>query len=453
MAVVDIARKALTLKIVYYGCAMGGKTTNLVTLHRLTDPKDRKGLVSIATNDDRTLFFDLFPFNLGQIGGLDVKAKLYTVPGQVHYETTRRQVLNGADGIVFVVDSTPASRKANAWALKNLMFNMQMNGLDPKEVPVVIQWNKRDLADAVDVETLKNDIGAKNAANFEAVATSGAGVVETFSAVLVKALQQAYVRHGKTPPEPERIHAMVDAALAEAKGRVPEGDVKATFEHRFDFDQYRDQQADEGRDRRVVDQDQLLTEAVGTQMKLAEQLEEMHDVQDTSQRRGDMMRSLSVLAPLLADPAGDALPAGVMGSLLEGAGRHQGSFLLFKGGTTMEERESHPTPGDPLNQSDTPGLGSLAYRLCESFELKCYDDLHADVFFGQPPPGLDQLASALIIPIGCDGLKFGSLVVYGRSNENAFDDAEQEYWKTSATLIGLSLHWRALRKKLVQMKA
>ena len=127
MAVVDVQSRTITLKIVYFGCALGGKTTNLVTLHRLTDPNSASGLVSIATKDDRTLFFDLLPMNLGQIGAMQVKVKLYTVPGQVHYELTRRQVLGGADGVVMVVDSSPDQEKSNQWAVENLRLNLRAN--------------------------------------------------------------------------------------------------------------------------------------------------------------------------------------------------------------------------------------------------------------------------------------------------------------------------------------
>ena len=109
MAVIDVAGKTLTVKLVYYGCALSGKTTNLQTLHRLTDPDRKQGLVSIATYDYRTLFFDLLPMDLGQVGGLAVKVKLYTVPGQVHYEVTRRQVLQATDGVILVADSDPNS--------------------------------------------------------------------------------------------------------------------------------------------------------------------------------------------------------------------------------------------------------------------------------------------------------------------------------------------------------
>lgn len=456
MAVIDLTRKTLTMKIVYYGCAMGGKTTNLSTLHRLTDPSSQQGLVSIATNDDRTLFFDLLPMDLGHIGGLNVKVKLYTVPGQVHYETTRRQVLSGADGVVIVADSSPEAAKSNAWAVKNLTYNLRANRIDPETTPTTLQWNKRDLPQALPIATLERELNPQRLPSFEAVATQGPGVIETFSAVLIKAIQHTYIKHGQTPLPEERVVEMVRAALEAARSRVPGSETPSApaFDHRFDIDAYRDQQAEDGHDRRIVDESALLSEAVNTNMKLAERLDQYKDTEKLSRRRGLMMQALSQLAPMLADPSGDALPNGVVRRLLEGCQRERASLLLFRpNAEVMDEREVIPAGGDILNASVAQGVGSVAYTLCRPFQLRLIEDLVGEVFFGAPPQGTENLASALVAPLGCDGLAFGALVVYGQVSEPTIDDTEREYWACAARLVGLSLHWHALRRKLAQARA
>ncbi len=456
MSVVDVTHKTITIKLVYYGCALGGKTTNLETLHRLTDPDGLQGLVSIATKDDRTLFFDLLPMDLGQVGGLTVKVKLYTVPGQVHYELTRRQVLAGTDGVVLVVDSSREAWKSNGWAAQNLRDNLKANGLDPDKTPLVFQWNKRDLPDALPVEQLAK-LNPRNLPAVEAVATTGAGVVETFAAVLKAGISRAYSVAGKAIPE-ETIVKTVDAALAQARSRepsLPAGGAAApvrAFEHRVDQDAYRDEWADRGRDRTILDQEKLISEAVQTGMELAERLEGYKGVQQANERQGRMMSALSGLAPLLIDPANAALPPGLLKLLLDGAGRESGSLLLFRAGEkVMDEREVHPAGRpDVLNASVAEGLGSLAFRLGETEEPRWIEDLASEVFFDATPPGAEGLASALVVPLACDGLRFGSLFVYGRIIESPVDPVEREFWITAATFLSLSLHWHALRRKLVQ---
>jgi signal recognition particle receptor subunit beta len=458
VAILDVARKTITLKIVYYGCALGGKTTNLVTLHRLTDPEGRHGLVSIATNDDRTLFFDLLPFDLGQVGGLQVRAKVYTVPGQVHYELTRRQVLAGADGIVLVVDSSPEAADANRWALENLRFNLKANGLDPERLPTVLQWNKRDLPEARPVRDLEADLNPKKLPAFEAVATTGAGVLETFSSILTASILNAYGRAGRPVAPAAEIAQIVERALEQARSRVPKVEPAAeppavTYDHRMDVTAYRERWAERGRDRRIVDQEALLAEAVQTNMELAERLDEVRETRRGLDRRGAMLEAIGRLAVQLPDPGASPIPRGTMAGLLEAAGRSRGSILLFRPPEQeMEEREVVPGGRDPLNSATAASLGSAAFRLAQGAELRVVESLDEEVFFGQPPPHAAGLVSALIAPLRCDGVAFGALVVYSHVEEEPFEAAEKEYWRTAASFLSLSLHWRALRRKLVRFE-
>jgi hypothetical protein len=459
MAVVDMAQKTITLKVVYYGCALGGKTTNLVTLHRLTDPGGEHGLVSIATKDDRTLFFDLLPLDLGQIGGLSVRVKAYTVPGQVHYELTRRQVLAKADGVVLVIDSSPDVAKPNAWAAENLRFNLKANGFDPDQIPTVLQWNKRDLPGARPLAELARELNPRGLPACEAVATTGTGVVETFAAVVKGAVRAAFAKTGRQATAGEQLDRTVDQALAAARLREPPppqarvvGDT--VFDHRLDTDTYKEQWAEHGRDRQIVDQATLLSEAVATSMELAERFEGLRDAQAVGERRRAMIEALAALAPRLADPEAQPLAPGLMAGLLAACGRRQGSLLLFTPGSkTMEEREVVPAGPDLLNATVADGLGSVAFRFAQTKSLRLVPSLADDVFFGPVPPEAQALSGAALAPVQCDGLPFGALVVYARVEEPALRPEELEFWAAAGTLCGLSLHWRALRRKVAQAGA
>ncbi|CAM2068346.1 PAS domain S-box protein [Sulfidibacter corallicola] len=171
----------ILVKIVFYGPGLSGKTTNLQKLHEMMTPNQRTDLFSVNTMEDRTLFFDLLPMDLGYVYGNSIKLQIYTVPGQVHYDSTRRIVLSGVDGVVFVADSDPAKLQENVQSINNLHHNLQANRLNIKEVPLVLQYNKRDLPNAAPVDQLNQKLNFRNVPSFEAVAISGEGVLETFS--------------------------------------------------------------------------------------------------------------------------------------------------------------------------------------------------------------------------------------------------------------------------------
>lgn len=176
MAQVDFAERTLTLKLVYYGPPLSGKTSNLRALHGAVDKLNRGRLMTLDTRDDRTLFFDLLPIFF-RASNFAFRIKVYTVPGQPVHEATRKVVLNGADGVVFVADSRPDLREANALSWKNLVANLAALGIS--EVPVVVQYNKRDLADAVPLDKVDR-FGDPARTVMAACAKQGEGVVETF---------------------------------------------------------------------------------------------------------------------------------------------------------------------------------------------------------------------------------------------------------------------------------
>lgn len=183
MALINVASREIHCKIVYYGIGYCGKTTNLQYIHQQAPQNVRGELLSVATERERTLFFDFLPLDLGAIHGFRVRFHLYTVPGQILYERTRVAVLNGVDGIVLVVDSAPAKLEENFQSLVELEANMLQMGKDLQEFPFVIQWNKRDLPSAVPVPVLDRYLNRRHVPTFEASAVTGAGVFATLRTI------------------------------------------------------------------------------------------------------------------------------------------------------------------------------------------------------------------------------------------------------------------------------
>ena len=173
----------MTAKIVYYGPGLCGKTTNLQAIHNRTAPQSRGEMVSLETETDRTLFFDLLPLEVGVIGGMKVRLQLYTVPGQVFYNATRKLVLKGVDGVVFVADSQKVALDANMESLANLKTNLSELGLTTEQVPIVFQYNKRDIRNILPVDALEKELNPEGARHFEAAALHGVGVFETLKAI------------------------------------------------------------------------------------------------------------------------------------------------------------------------------------------------------------------------------------------------------------------------------
>ena len=183
MTFINYASREINCKIVYYGPGLGGKTTNLEHIYGKVQPDTRGKLISLATETERTLFFDFLPVDLGTIRGFKTRFHLYTVPGQVYYNASRRLILKGVDGLVFVADSQAERMDANIAALENLYENLADYGYDSANLPLVLQWNKRDLNSAVPVEELRRQLNPMGLQEFEAVAVTGAGVFDTLKAV------------------------------------------------------------------------------------------------------------------------------------------------------------------------------------------------------------------------------------------------------------------------------
>jgi signal recognition particle receptor subunit beta len=183
MSMINYASREINCKIVYYGPGLGGKTTNLEYIYEKVAPSTRGKLISLATETERTLFFDFLPVDLGTIRGFKTRFHLYTVPGQVYYNASRKLILKGVDGVVFVADSQVERLDANIEAMHNLYENLAEYGLDPREMPFVVQYNKRDLPNVAPVQELEANLNPTRVPAFEAVATRGIGVFDTLKAV------------------------------------------------------------------------------------------------------------------------------------------------------------------------------------------------------------------------------------------------------------------------------
>ncbi len=185
---IDAKKKQINCKIVYYGTGMGGKTTNLKYIHQASDPQQRGKMISLATETERTLFFDFVPLAFGAIKGLATRFHFYTVPGQSFYNLSRKAILKGVDGLVFVGDSQEERHEANVDSFLNLQENLADYKYELKQLPHVIQYNKRDLPSALPLEVMRKELNPFAAKDFEAVATRGVGVLESMRHVVNQVL-------------------------------------------------------------------------------------------------------------------------------------------------------------------------------------------------------------------------------------------------------------------------
>jgi signal recognition particle receptor subunit beta len=219
MASINYAAKEISVKVVYYGPGLSGKTTNLQIIHRKVPKEYKSEMVSLATETDRTLFFDFLPLNLGKIKGFTAKFQLYTVPGQVYYSVTRKLVLRGVDGIVFVADSAADKINENLESFQNMEDNLTEYGYKREEIPIILQYNKRDLPNALPVEELQNRLNRYNLQYTEAVANKGEGVFESLKLIgktVIDELNRKYSRKPSSGSAPVHPTPAPQAAAAPA---------------------------------------------------------------------------------------------------------------------------------------------------------------------------------------------------------------------------------------------
>ena len=218
MTFINYASREINCKIVYYGPGLCGKTTNIQWIFEQANPDKRGKLVSLATETDRTLFFDFLPLDMGTVKGFKVRFHLYTVPGQVFYDASRKLILRGCDGIIFVADSQRARMEANIESIANLATNLKENGFDIRSIPYVLQLNKRDMPSAAQVPEMERLLRFRNEPMIEAVANKGTGVIDPQPDV-----DQAGCEVGRQPPAHASVAVVVDDPAEDVPGPSDSG--------------------------------------------------------------------------------------------------------------------------------------------------------------------------------------------------------------------------------------
>jgi signal transduction histidine kinase len=432
------SRKERTLftKLVYYGPAFGGKTTNLESLHRLTDPEGVNKLLSVCAGDDRTIFFDLLPFDLGDILGYQVAMKLYTVPGQVRYDTTRQVVLAGADAVIFVADSSTGREEQNRWSLQNLKMNMRARRLDPGKVPLVFQFNKQDLEEAAEPDTVAVWLGLPKGQGIPAVAPRGEGVLETFvaaSRVMIERLVEQADERTRKEIDAAELRNQVERAFAPYRERV--GSVtSAAYTGR------------QGVGAPIVPQvEDLLESSVEVSLELGSRLsgeiaraarlereaeayrrlsESLRGVGASFEREAIVDAALSTAAEILDAPAVSLLRREENGSLVGDRvlGRDDDPLLLFPAGRKLAERMFGP--GRPCT----------------------VDDLQAECEAGTAASALEGLRAAVAVPVAATPACV--LVAYAAQPDGMFRGEDVRFLDTIAGHLAVGLEKSALHSEL-----
>ncbi len=446
------AEKALYLKIVYYGPGLSGKTTNLESIHRITDPDGRNNMISLRTQEDRTLFFDLLPFNLGRLYGLDVRLKLYTVPGQIQYDTTRRQVLAGADGVVFVADSQRKQLDENARMIRYLVNNLTDNGLDPRTIPIVFQWNKQDLPDLTPPDQLEAKLNYRHAPAIPAVATIGTGVIETFCEIAIHTMESLATR---APNLADKLRAMkvrqdVERIFQPFVGDKP---LRVTGPVATSITRSRERSVESGSDRPILGLDDLLSEAVSANIALSEQLLTASVPDATAARRE--RAAITKLANLgLAATNLELVLKTALASALSALDLEVGSILLKRQpGAPLQPVAIEGCAMDPLNAIVTPGLGSVAAGLLDRQKPVLVQDIAAELLFGQAAPSVAGLRGAAAVPLGAARPAAALLVVYTKARGRDLGAEDLEVLELIASVAALALRAATLETQRATARA
>lgn len=436
--------KILTLKVVYYGTALGGKTTNLQTIHELTGRESRTEMITIATRDDRTLFFDLLPMGLGKFFGYELRLKLFTVPGQAQFDVTRRKVLAGADAVIFVADSQRSQALSNAAALKNLRVNLITNKLDVNTMPLVLQYNKRDLPDVMTIAELDTALNEKRVPSLPAVAPLGYGVLECLATAVAVVVERLVTLHRLgPPPEAKRAATQVAAtlrsfapdtppveqwerAVAASPAKAPEASEKErAWVHKADV--------------AITDDVDVIEQAVEAHLALSEHVAGLTKSVSRLERRERQIDVLGKLARL-AEEVGEAsrLERELLGSTLEALSRSRGSLLVRQpsGGLVVLFLAGHRA--DPMAAIPSPPLGSLAERLIASGRALVTNDVLGEVFFGEARREAEGIFAFVFAPVRLrDGL-FGGLFLYGEDPDEPFDAGDELFVEAACRIASLA---------------
>ncbi len=430
MAQWNHSHRTLYAKLVYYGPALGGKTTNLQSLHRLSDPRLTTKLLSVQTADDRTLFFDLLPFDLGEILDYKVAVKLYTVPGQVRYDATRRVVLSGADAVVFVADSSRGREVENRGSLENLRVNLRANRLDPATVPVLFQFNKQDLPEAAKPAEVARWLGVDPALGFPAIATEGKGVLETFMAacrMMLHKLTALAARGSRRNLDLAELDHQLEQAFSRhlermAAGSAPLAPAGATT-------------AGAGAPI-VVQGEEPADLSIRASLRLGEDLSAQMQRAARLEREVETLRTLSdALREVGAEFDREAIVDASLGS----AGRviQADAVTLLRGGGQggPELERAWECDGDPLLASDEGK--ALAAKLVASVTPRVIDPLPSEIESPEALAALGGFRSVAAVPVEPEGRL--TMLAYVRSAEVSFGQDDLRFLATVAGHLAAGL--------------
>jgi signal transduction histidine kinase/signal recognition particle receptor subunit beta len=442
----DNQYRQIKIKIVYYGPAAGGKTTCLKHIHRVIDPHRRTKLYSLNTAADRTLFFDLLSLNLGRIRGYRLTLQLYTVPGQVQYDATRRTVLAGADGVVFVADSQVEQKEANIESLKDLWANMEANGLDRGTIPVVLQYNKRDLDPILTVDEMEDALNEDNLPAFPTVALSGDAVLEAFAAIGEHTLASVADKLGvgTSPQAIERLQLQMRTAVQpfidhQREEPEPAEDVEVTVP------------APEVEADQVLSEDALVGEAVRANLAMTDVNVRLDAVSRQLTRKVRVMDSISRFGDAVSNQRD---PAKVLRLLITETIRLlqvQGTAVIITpGGGQLREAVVHGFKQDPLLHSADSTGSSIASALLNDQQPRLVVREIDDEGDGAALAAVEGAgyASAVAVPMITQEKVVGLLTAYGDIERTEIDEDDLQLAcvlaSTAAMGYANAIAWRQM---------
>ncbi len=444
----DNQYRQIKIKIVYYGPALSGKTTCLQQIHKRIDPGHTTKLYSFNTANDRTLFFDLLAFDLGRIRGYRLALQLYTVPGQVQYNATRRAVLTGTDGIVFVSDSQASEREANIESIKNMWSNLEANGIDRTRVPIVYQHNKRDLPNLLSLDMLNQLLNPFRAPAFPSVAIRGEGVMEAFAAITEQTLVAVAGKLGvgTSPRALEQLRAHVHQAMEPFLSTPP----PATAEPEREVLEPVSPQTTG-----PLSNENLVQEAVRANVAMTDLNTRLDQLRRQLERK---VRILAGIATFGRHLGTEPDPNAVLGRLLETAGELLGvpaaAVLLVPPTGGLEEFAVHGEEHDPLMGAVSDTGEPLAVELAGSAEPRLIvSELQGSVEGGDRLLGAVEDAgynSAVVVPLtGRQGL-LGLLTAYGHPSRPPLGEGDLQLAEVLASTASVAytnaIAWRELNK-------
>ena len=441
----DNQYRQVKLKVVYYGPGLCGKTTCLQYIHRVTDPQRRTKLYNLNTASDRTLFFDLLGLDLGRVRGYRLMLQLYTVPGQVQYNTTRRAVLAGCDAVMFVADSQRALASANEESLANLAENLRAIGLDPNAVPLVLSYNKRDLPDPIPRGELDGALNRRRVPAFETVATSGTGVIEAFGAVTQAAVLSVADRLGISG-QADALGRLMDNVTTALKPLMQRGSAPAVESP------VTVRPAAQGDDLRA---DELVSEAVRANVTMTDLNTRLDQLAIDLERRVVNLHSINEFGRLMSlarEP--EEITGGFLDRLLVELKVACGSLFLADEKGELVDVLRRGLAADPLARRDGSGKSPAEVILASRQAFLARVD-EAEPVQLLESPWMEEvqrlnLIGVLAVPLFAQDRPIGLVTAFADATRGAFEDVELELASAmsanAATALANARSWRSLEQ-------